>query len=237
MYIIDTKDGSIQKIPKNRLSKWDIISIQKDGEDIYRAAIILSKQVLFWGNFCALLSQDFSSLPSRDEVQREISSWNYSFYFIDFYEALGVKRVYEIGKKFPTESIFGGKIKLKEYLEDFDETTGEIFYSEHNIKERLSEKELEDFVLQKNGMISPILLDVLRPQEVLDTEEIFGQDTLELLAYQQDIVEQNWYFYSIKDIEKLDFSPLAMVKPDAQTLEEQNIPEVFIVVEKIDSIL
>jgi len=231
MYIVDTKDGSIQKIPKNKLSKWDIISIQKSGENIYRVTIILSKQVIFWGNFCALLSKEFSSLPSPDVLQKEVLTWNYSFYFIDFYEALSEKRVFEIGKNFPIENIFWWKIKVKEYLEDFDHVTWEIFYSMLNEKERLSEQELEDFILKENGNITPILLDVIQPQEVEET------GTLELLAIQQDIVEKNGYFYSIKDIEKLDFSPETMVKPDFQTEEEKNIPEVYIVVDKIDLLL
>jgi hypothetical protein len=76
-------------------------------------------------------------------------------------------------------------------LEDFDETAGFVSYSILNSKERLSEQELEDFVLQKNGMISPIMLDVLRPHEILENEKLSGQDTLELLVYQQDIMEQN----------------------------------------------
>lgn len=229
MHIVNA-DG-IQEIPKNILRKWDIISIKKEKEYIYRAVIVLSEQVLFWGNFCALLHKKFSSLPTQDEIQNEIFSWNYRFYFIDFYEALKAKRVYETEKKFPTQSIFWGKIKMKEYLEDFDEITENFQYSTLNNRERLSEKELEDFVLTENESIVPLLLDIIYPEEVEETQ------SLELLAFQQDIVEQNWYFYSIKEIDKLEFTPLTMVKPDVQTPEEKEIPEVDMVVEKIDFIL
>ena len=230
MYKVD-EEWNISDIPKNNLRVWDIISVKKSDSKEYAVAIILSKQVIFWGNFCAFLDSKYSYIPCEKEVLEEISLWKYRFLFIDFYKAINEDRVSQIAKSFAVEEIFWGKIKLKEYLEDYDDVSWEISYSTLNQRERLTEKELEDYILQDNGMITPILLDIIYPQEVEET------GTLELLAYQEDIVAQNGYFYSIKDIDKLDFSPSTMVKPEAQSAEELNTPKVGLVVEQIDFLL
>lgn len=211
-----------------RLQIWDIISIQKTWENTFYYAIILSKQVLFWGNFCAFFEATHNKILSQDEFLNWMLENEYWFKFIDFYDALKDNRVTKIGSKYSTQEIFAGKIKTKEYLEDIDETSGELSYSNHNNKDRIEEKEIEDLFVSGKISISPILIWVIQAPEV----EEYGY--LELLAFQEDIVREKKYFYSIKEIDKIAFTPLTMVKPKFQTKLEKQIPEVAIQTYLID---